>query len=68
MVTNFLPIIINKTKDTFSVKMNRHSMERLADSLGLYNDDFLASITRAETDIKAGRVKKLRSLRDLRSA
>lgn len=68
MITKLLPIIINKTKDTFSVKMNRHSMERLADSLGLYSNDFLASIARAEADIRAGRVKKLRNLRDLRSA
>lgn len=68
MATKFLPIVISKTNDMFSVKMNRRSMERLADSLGLYNDDFLTSITRAEADIKAGRVKKLRGLRDLRSA
>ena len=66
MAKPILPVVINKTKERFSVSMDRHSMERLADSLGLFSAEFLRSINRAEADIKAGRVKKLRSLKDLR--
>lgn len=68
MPSAILPLIIEKkTKNKISVSMDRHGLERLADSLGLFNPAFLKSLDRAEADIKAGRVEKLRSLRDLRT-
>ena len=39
--------------------------ERIAAALGMFSDEFLASMDRAEKDIKAGRVHKLKSLADL---
>ena len=58
-----LPVTITKT--TFIVEFNADRFERIAAALGMFNDDFLASIDRAEKDIKAGRVHKLESLADL---
>ena len=41
-------------------------LERLASHLGFYNPGFLQSLDRAEQDYKAGRVRKVASLRELR--
>lgn len=54
------------TKQTFRVEIDRNRFERLADSLGLFRAEFLESLERAEEDVRAGRTKKLKSLRDLR--
>ncbi|MBI2552050.1 hypothetical protein HYW17_01990 [Candidatus Uhrbacteria bacterium] len=68
MSTTTLPLtIIQKTPRKISVEMDRHGFERLADSLGFFGNEFIASIDRAEADIRAGRVRKLKSLRDLRA-
>ncbi len=48
------------------VELDADKFEKLAAIFGLFNPDFLKSLTRAEKDIKAGRVTKLRSLKDLR--
>ena len=67
MNTATIPFTITqKTSKKFAVEIDRHGFERLADSLGFFSKEFTASIERAEADIRAGRVKKLRSLRDLR--
>ena len=64
-----LPVTITKkareNKTTFIVEFNADRFERIAAALGMFSDDFLASIDRAEKDIKAGRVHKLESLADL---
>ncbi len=68
MSTATIPFtIIQKTAKKFAVEIDRHGFERLADSLGFFSDEFISSIDRAEADIRVGRVKKLRSLRDLRA-
>ena len=51
---------------TFHVEVDAAKMERLASAFGLFNPDLLASIERAEGDIRAGRVQKILSFRDLR--
>ncbi|HEY4483141.1 MAG: hypothetical protein A3I39_02635 [Candidatus Yanofskybacteria bacterium RIFCSPLOWO2_02_FULL_47_9b] len=53
-------------KGKFVVEMDANRLEKLASMFGMYNPDFLDSLERAERDVKAGRVYKLRSLRDLR--
>ncbi len=58
--------ITNNTVNKFVVEIDRFRFERLADSLGLFTPEVLASLKQSEADIRAGRVKKLRSLRDLR--
>lgn len=55
-----------KNHGKFLVEIDADRLERLASVLGLYNPDFLESLARAEADEKAGRVKKLKSLKDLR--
>jgi hypothetical protein len=48
------------------VEFDADKFEKLAGVFGLYSDDFLKSVARAEKDYKAGRVTKLKSLKDLR--
>lgn len=48
------------------IEMDAEKFERLAASLGLFNPEFLKSLNRAEKDYKAGRIKKIKSLRQLR--
>lgn len=67
MASIIAPLTITRaTRQKIRVEIDRFGFERLADSLGLYRPEFLESLEHAEADIKAGRVKKLRSLRDLR--
>ena len=47
------------------VEFDINRFERIAAALGMFSEDFLASIDRAEKDVKAGRVHKLKSLADL---
>jgi len=65
MATKTLPLLIRKTKNRISIEMSRHKFERLADSLGLFRPEFLKSLDRAEKDVRAGRIKKLGSFKDL---
>lgn len=64
-----LPVTITKkakeNKATFIVEFNADRFERIAAAVGMFSNDFLASIDRAEKDVKAGRVHKLKSLADL---
>lgn len=47
------------------VEVNAERLERLAANFGLFNPSFLASVAQAERDYQAGRVRKIRSLREL---
>lgn len=49
------------------VKINADQFERLAATFGFFNPEFLKSLQRAEKDIKQGRMRKLKSLKDLRN-
>jgi hypothetical protein len=64
-----LPVTISKKtkarKATFTVEFDADRFEQVAAALGMFSEEFLASIARAEKDIKAGRVQKLKSLADL---
>lgn len=48
------------------VEMDVDRFEKLAASLGLFSDGFLNSLERAEKDHRAGRLRKIKSLKDLR--
>ena len=50
----------------FTVEIDAIRLERLAANFGMFNPDFIRSLDRSEQDVRAGRVKKLRSLKDLR--
>lgn len=49
----------------FVVEMDADKLERMAAAFGMFNPDFLESIERAEADYRAGRARKMRSLRTL---
>lgn len=52
----------------FLVEIDAYRLEKLASVLGLFNPDFLESLDRAEKDYQAGRFRKVKSLKELRSA
>jgi len=56
----------NKRSRKTVVEFDADQFERMAAAFGFFNPEFLKSLDRAEKDIKAGRVKRLRSLKDLR--
>jgi len=48
------------------VEFDMDQFEKLAAVFGLFNPEFLKDLKESEEDYKAGRVKRLRSLKDLR--
>lgn len=61
------PFKISGTKDkTFRIEMNASRFERIAAGFGFFNPEFLKSIKRAETDVRAGRVRIIKSFADLK--
>src|SRR4030042_1937697 len=54
-----------KTKK-FLLELDAEKFERLAANFGLFNPDFIESLRKAEDDYKHGRVKKIKSLREIR--
>ena len=51
----------------YIVEFDADKLERLASACGWFHPEFIESVDRAEKDIRAGRMKVLRSFRDLRS-
>ena len=49
------------------VEIDANRLERLAANLGFFSKDFLISLDEAEKDYSAGRTRKVRSLKGLRS-
>jgi len=48
------------------IEMDADKFERLAANLGFFSSEFLESMTKSERDYKAGRIKKIKSLKELR--
>ena len=48
------------------IEMDADKFERFAADLGFFNPAFLKSLDRAEKDIRAGKIYKLKSLKELR--
>ncbi len=61
-----LPMTFSKTRSKITVELDRNRLERLAGDLGFFSTEFLASLDRAEEDIRAGRTRTVNSLRTLR--
>ncbi|MEK7117273.1 MAG: hypothetical protein AAB861_00680 [Patescibacteria group bacterium] len=49
-----------------TVSFNADKFERVAASFGLFREEFLNSLDRAERNIRDGKVKKIKSLASLR--
>ena len=59
--------ISNREKSrTVSISFDADRFERVAANFGLFSEDFIKSIDRSEMDIRAGRLTKIDSLRELR--
>ncbi len=50
------------------VELDADQFERLAANFGFFSSEFFGSLARAEQEIAQGKVQRLRSLRQLRSA
>lgn len=48
------------------IEIDVEQWERIADALGLYQPRFLKSLKQSEREIREGKIRKLRSLKDLR--
>jgi len=48
------------------IELDAQKLEKLAANFGFFSEDFLESLEEAENDCKAGRIKKIKSLRALR--
>ncbi len=46
--------------------MDAGKFERLAANLGLFNSEFLKSLDQAEKDCHAGKIRKIKSLKELK--
>ncbi len=61
-----LELTIKKRNNRVLVEMNADRFERLAAEFGFFGKEFLNSLERAEKDVKAGRIRKVQSLKQLR--
>ena len=61
-----LELTIKKRNNRVLVEMNAVRFERLAAEFGFFGKEFLKSLERAEKDVKAGRIRKVQSLKQLR--
>ena len=70
-----MPVTVRHEPRRRAARMSRYivefdaiRLEQLAAACGWFHPDFLESVDRAEADIRAGRVKELKSFRDFRTA
>lgn len=59
------PFTVTKKGQTYTVQFGQEYWEKFAAAMGLLSDECLASIARAEEDLKKGRVSIIKSFRDL---
>ena len=61
-----LELTIKKRNHRVLIEMDADLFEKLAANFGFFSKDFLESLEQAEKDVKACRVRKIQSLKDLR--
>ena len=61
-----LELTIKKRNHRVLVEMDADQFEKLAANFGFFSKEFLSSLERAEKDVKAGRIRKVQSLKQLR--
>jgi hypothetical protein len=61
-----LELTIKKRNHRVLIEMDADQFEKLAADFGFFSKDFLESLEQAEKDAKAGRVRKIESLKELR--
>ena len=66
MSTNTLSFTISRKAKKYQVELDADQFERLAAALGMFSREFLQSLARSEKEIRQGKTKRLRSLKELR--
>ena len=61
-----LELTIKKKSNRVAIEMDADRFEKLAADFGLFSEDFMESLRRADRDVKAGRLTRIRSLEDVR--
>jgi len=61
-----IEVTIKKRNNRVLVEMDADRFEKLAANFGFFSKEFLNSLERAEKDVKAGRIRKVQSLKQLR--
>lgn len=57
--------IKNRRVGKFLIEIDAERLERLAANLGFFSSDFLKSIERAEKDYRLGKMREVKSLKEL---
>lgn len=57
--------IIKKNSDKISIEIKKKDFEAFCNAVGLFKEDFLRQLRKSESDHKAGRVTKRKSLHEL---
>jgi len=65
MVSLNITITQGKKLNKKIVEFDVDQFEKLAALFGMFNPDFIKRLNKAEKDIKAGRIRKINSLKDL---
>jgi|GEM_PF-6132045 hypothetical protein len=55
-------LVININKNKIKIVLDRKKWERLANDLGLYNDEFIKSVRKGLRDYKKKKIYKLKDL------
>jgi hypothetical protein len=55
-------LVININKNKIKIVLDRKRWERLANDLGLYNDEFIKSVRKGLRDYKKKKIYKLKDL------
>ncbi|MEK7146668.1 MAG: hypothetical protein AAB772_00240 [Patescibacteria group bacterium] len=66
---NSLAVLIKPKKTVrkkILVEINAEQFERLAANLGFFGQEFLQSLRKAEQEYRQGKIKKIKSLKELR--
>ena len=58
--------IKQKSPKKGTVEFDADKFEKLAATFGFFNPEFLKDLEEAEKDIKAGRIRKIKSFKELR--
>ena len=65
MASLTLNITPRQTSKKILIELDAQKLERLAANFGFFKSEFLSSLLRAEKDYASGRVKKIKSLKEL---
>lgn len=57
---------VGKKERKLLLELDADRLERFAAVFGLFNPDFISSVTRAEEDFRRGKIRRVQSLAEIR--